>query len=104
MTINDIERKRMLAGEMGKAICNLANIIEDWNDAQEEHDERGRGNGAIGLIVFDDGSGCIAEFQQSLGNDPLANGNVVHKFHNPEEALDWFMDNLSGRSLFDEPS
>ena len=36
MNVNDIERKKALAGEMSKAVCNLANIVEDWNDAQEE--------------------------------------------------------------------
>lgn len=104
MSINHMERKKILAGEMGKAICNLANIVEDWNDAQEEPDERGRGNGAIGLVVFDDGSGIIADFQQSPDDDPLGNGFVVHRFSSPEEAQDWFMDNLSGRSLIDEPN
>lgn len=97
MTINDIERRKHLAGEMGKAICNLANIAQDWNDVQEEPDERGRGNGAIGLVIFEDGSGFVAEFQQSPNNDPLGNGHVVKEFHSPEEAEDWFMENVSAR-------
>lgn len=101
MNISMIERKKALAGEMGKAICNLANIAEDMNDAQEEPDERGRGNAAIGLIVFEDGSGYVADFEQPFNDDPFANGMVVHKFNSPEEAQDWFMNNISGRSLID---
>lgn len=102
MNINDIERKKNLAGEMGKAVCNLANIAEDWNDAQAEPGERGPGNGAIGLVVFDDGSGMIAEFQQSLDDNPLGNGVVVSHFSTPEQAVDWFVENVSGRSLYTE--
>lgn len=102
MIINSIERKKVLAGEMSKAICNLANIVEDWNDAEAEPGERGPGNGAIGLVVFDDGSGFIADFQQSLDDDPLGNGYVVHRFSNPEEAQDWFFENISARSLMGE--
>ncbi len=99
MNINDIERKKVLVGEFANAICNLANIAENWNDAQEEPDERGRGNGAIGIVVFEDGSGYIADFQQSPNADSIGNGFMIHRFSNPEEARDWFMDNLSARSL-----
>jgi hypothetical protein len=100
MNINDIEPKKVLAGEMGKAICNLANIAEDWNDAQEEPDERGPGNSAVGMIVFDDGSGYIAEFQHPvMDNEPLSNAAIIKEFKSPEEAEDWFIDNISLRSL-----
>ena len=34
MNMNDVQRRKELAGELGRAICNLANIAEDWNDAQ----------------------------------------------------------------------
>lgn len=100
--MNDIERRKKLAGEIGRAICNLASIAEDWNDAQEEPEERSRGNSAIGLVIFEDSSGCVAEFQQSLDNDPLGNGFVIKQFSTPEEAEDWFVENVSGRSLFGE--
>ena len=99
MSLNDIQRRKTLAGEMGKAVCNLANIAEDWNDVQEEPDEKGRGNGAVGLMVFEDGSGYVAEFQQSPDNDPLGNGYVLKEFKSPEEAEDWFVDNVSPRSV-----
>lgn len=103
MNINNIEQKKVIAGEMGKAICNLANIAEDWNDAQEEPDEKGRGNGAIGMVIFEDGSGYIVDIQYpTVDNDPMSNANVIHKFKSPEEAEDWFMENISGRSLWGE--
>lgn len=95
---NGVDRRKRLAGEIGKAICNLANIAEDNNDAQYEPDERGCGNSAIGLVVFEDGSGCVAEFNQSLDGDLLGNGYVVKEFKSPEEAMDWFVDNVSDRS------
>ena len=93
-----IQKRKILAGEIGRAICNLANIAQDWNDAEEEPDERARGNGAIGLVIFEDGSGYVAEFQQSPDNDPLGNGFVAHEFRSPEEAEDWFFENVSARS------
>lgn len=96
--MNDIERKKILSGELGKAICNLANIAEDWNDAQEEPDERGRGDGAIGLIVFEDGSCLIAEFQHAPDDDPFGNAHIIKELSSPEEAEDWFFENVSMRS------
>jgi hypothetical protein len=99
-TIDGIERKKRVVGEITSALCNLANIVQDWNDAQEEPDERGRGNGAIAVVVFEDGSGYVAEFDQPLiDGDPLSNGHIIQKFHSPEEAEDWFMQNVSARSL-----
>ena len=99
MSLDHIERKKRLVGEIIKALCNLANIAQDWNDAQEEPDERGRGNGAIGLVVFEDGSGYVTEFNEPLiDGDPLSNGHVIKEFRSPEEADDWFIQNISARS------
>jgi hypothetical protein len=97
--MNNIEQRKALVNEVTKALCNLANIAQDWNDAQEEPDERGRGNGAIGLVVFEDGSGYIAEFDQPLpGNsDPFSNGFVVNEFSSPEELEGWLLQNVSDR-------
>ena len=97
-TTDRITKIREVAGELARALCDLANIAEDWNDAAEETDERGRGNSAIGLIVFDNGSGYIAQFQQSP-TGPLDNGHIEHQFGSPEEAEDWFKENVSDRTL-----
>lgn len=100
--LDRITKKKALADVIGSAICDLANIAEDWNDSVEEPDERGRGNSAIGVIIFEDGSGYIAQFDEPLiDNAPLSNGTILHIFGSPEEVQAWFFDNISPRSLYD---
>lgn len=37
----------------------LADLIDSWNDAQYEEDERGRGNEALCLIIGEEGAGYL---------------------------------------------
>lgn len=48
----------MKADQIEPLLNALAEIIDSWNDAQYDGD-RGRGNNAITLTVYDDGSGRI---------------------------------------------
>ena len=44
---------------MLKLLEQLANLIQNWNDAEEEPDERARGNNLMCLILSETGSGLI---------------------------------------------
>lgn len=99
--IQRAEKINKLSDEIGNAICNLANIVEDDNDACYEPEERGRGSNALGIIVFEDGSGYLAEFQHPINSDPLSNHHIVFGFKSPEELQGWFRENCSERSLID---
>lgn len=102
--VNQAARVNRIAGEMGKAICNLANIAEDFNGLAVEENERGPDNNAIGVIVFDDGSGVIVEYHPGMdlenGGFSFLNGwmQILHEFSTPEDAENWFSENASERT------
>ena len=50
----------------------LTEIIDRWNDACADGD-RGRCNDALGLIIYDDGSGRVVTYSNFLGEDFLNN-------------------------------
>jgi|SaaInlStandDraft_4_1057021.scaffolds.fasta_scaffold54403_1 hypothetical protein len=68
----------------------LTEIINQWNEACADGD-RGRGNDALGLIIYDDGSGKVVTYSRFLGEDYL---NKQIEFADIAEGVDrladWF--------------
>lgn len=68
----------------------LTEIIDQWNDACADED-RGRCNNALGLIIYDDGSGRVVTYTGLLGKDFL---NTQIEFGDIAEGVerlaDWF--------------
>ena len=68
----------------------LTEIINQWNDACAD-DDRGRCNNALGLIIYDDGSGRVVTYSNFLGEDFLNNqiefGDIAEGV---ERLADWF--------------
>jgi hypothetical protein len=68
----------------------LAEIINQWNDACA-NDDRGRCNNALGLIIYDDGSGRVVTYSSFLGEDFLNNqiefGDIAEGM---DRLADWF--------------
>ena len=101
--IRDHERRRRIGGEMGIAICNLANIAEDYNGLVVEENERGPDNNAIGVIAYDDGSGVVIEYHPGINIDggfSFQSGrfDILYAFNSPEDAEEWFRENASDRT------
>jgi len=53
--------------QVKQAMELLADVAENWNDCAEDGD-RGRGNDALGLLVFEDGSGMLGSVFDSVEN------------------------------------
>ena len=68
----------------------LAEIIDQWNDVCADGD-RGRRNDALGLIIYDDGSGRVVTYTSLVGEDFLNNQIEFEDIAEGVERLaDWF--------------
>lgn len=68
----------------------LTEIINQWNDNCADGD-RGRGNDALGLIIYDDGSGRVVTYSKFSGNDYLNDQIQFDDIADGVERLaDWF--------------
>ena len=65
-----------------EVVDSLTQLINDWNDADYEPDERGRGNNALCIVIWDDGSGKIG----TVYKNPQEL-NVQHTFDTSENLV-----------------
>ena len=73
---------------MLKFLEQLADLIQNWNDVEEEPDERARGNNLMCLILSETGSGLIG----TIDHAPVKGEKIINFFYfqsrwNPAEPM-----------------
>ena len=86
----------MTRDDLAQVLCRLTGLAGTWNDLQEDED-RGRGNEALYMVVYDDGSGEVGTQFGELQNPQLA-------FDTIEEAVDRLWEWLSTEGDCDDYS
>lgn len=61
-------------GALFEEICGM---LSTWNDAEEEPDERARGNNLFCLVLAEDGSGVVGTVDYA----PTRQGNIGNYFY-----------------------
>jgi hypothetical protein len=69
--------------QVEQAFDHLAEVAESWNDCADDGD-RGRGNDAVCLLLFEDGSGLLGSVF-----DSVENFNTQFSFEDTEQLVNY---------------
>lgn len=78
--------------ETEQMVDSLVDLIDGWNDAGYEPDEKGRSNHALCLLLWDDGSGRIGT--SYLGHSDEVLFNEQFQFSSPRQLVLWLKEQL----------